>query len=173
MPRGMSRVWGGILTVPAAAAGAILLLMVLGVTLGVAQRAMTGADIPGMVELTEVGLYLSAILAAPWLLRRGGHIRADLLAPSLPPAGARVLEALSNLFGLAVCLVLAVASWGAMEEARAVGSVIRRTISYPEWWLLAPLAPVFVLLAGEFALRLRAALLDPAGPRRDEARSVA
>jgi TRAP-type C4-dicarboxylate transport system permease small subunit len=167
------RAWGWILAVPAVAAGAITLGMVLLVTASVAQRTATGAEIAGAVELTEIGLYLSAVLAAPWLLHRGQHIRADLLGPALPAAAARWLEAASDLLGLLVCLVLAWVSWGAAANAAATGGVVRRTITYPEWWLAAPLPLVFALLAGEFAARLVRVLRDPGAHRRDEARSVA
>jgi TRAP-type C4-dicarboxylate transport system permease small subunit len=160
-------VWRAVLAVPAAVAGAIVLAMVLGVTASVALRAATGSEIRGTTELTEIGLYLSAVLAAQWLLHRGQHIRADLLGPALPPGAARALEAVADLVGLGVCLVLAWQAYGAMEASRATGGVVRRTISYPEWWLAAPLVPAFGLLAVEFALRLAR------GAPRDEARSVA
>jgi TRAP-type C4-dicarboxylate transport system permease small subunit len=172
MPGRAARAYGLLLAVPAALAGAVTLAMVLLVTASVARRAATGAEIPGAVELTEIGLYLSAVLAAPWLLHKGQHIRADLLGPSLPAGAARVLEALSDLLGLLVCLVLAWVSWGATADGMVTGGLVRRTITYPEWWLAAPLAPVFLLLAGEFVFRLLRVFTDPM-PRRDEARSVA
>ena len=162
-----------LLALPAAVAGLLVLGMVLLITASVARRALTGAEIPGTVELSEIGLYLSAALAAPWLLHKGQHIRADLLGPALPPAGARLLEGLSDGLGLAVCAVLAWVSWGTLVASYATGGVVRRTVTYPEWWLAAPLPFVFALLAGEFALRLTRVATDPAAVRRDEARSVA
>lgn len=168
-----SRIWGRVLAVPAILAGAIVLGMMLLISASVARRALIGAEIPGSVELTEIGLYLSAVLAAPWLLHRGQHIRVDLLGPALPPAAAQLLEAASDLLGLAVCLVLAWVSLGAAMQSAAIGSVVRRTITYPEWWLVAPLPGVFLLLAVEFAFRLAHLALDPAAAKRDEARSAA
>lgn len=168
-----ARLYGMLLAVPAALAGALVLGMVLLITASVTRRALTGAEIPGSVELTEIGLFLSAVLAAPWLLHKGQHIRADLLGPALPRAAARLLEAASDLLGLVVCLVLAWVSWGTMQDALATGGVVRRTITYPEWWLSAPVAPVFALLAGEFLFRLLRLAGDPEAARRDEARSVA
>lgn len=168
-----ARLWRGLLAAPALVAGAIVLGMVLLVTASVARRFFTGAEIPGAVELTEIGLYLSAVLAAPWLLHQGQHIRADLLGPALPPGAARVLEAVSDLLGLLVCLVLSWVSWGAASAGFAQGGLVRRTITYPEWWLAAPLPLVFALLAGEFAARLLRVMRDPGAARRDEARSVA
>jgi TRAP-type C4-dicarboxylate transport system permease small subunit len=168
----MSRAWALLLAAPAAIAGAIVLAMVLGITASVAQRALTGAEIRGMTELTEIGLYLSALLAAPWLLARGAHIRADLLGPALPRRAAQALEAVADVIGIAVCLAVAWQAWQAMQASRALGSLVRRTVTYPEWWLTAPLAPVFLLLAIEFARRLAVTLVAP-DARRTEARSVA
>ncbi len=168
----MARAWSALLAAPAAVAGAIVLAMVLGVTASVGLRAITGAEIPGAVELTEIGLYLSAILAAPWLLHQGQHIRADLLGSALPLGAARALEMASDVLGLVVCLILAYAAWGIVAESAALGSVIRRTITYPEWWLSAPLPPAFLLLGGEFAARIARLLRDPSAGTRDEARSV-
>jgi TRAP-type C4-dicarboxylate transport system permease small subunit len=167
------RAWAWLLAVPAVAAGAITLGMVLLVTASVMLRAVTGAEIAGAVELTEIGLYLSAVLAAPWLLHKGQHIRADLLGPALPPRAARLLEAFSDLLGLAVCVVLTWVSYGAAANAAATGGLVRRTITYPEWWLAAPLPFCFALLAGEFVARLLRLARDPGMGRRDEARSVA
>jgi TRAP-type C4-dicarboxylate transport system permease small subunit len=163
----MERGWGMVLAAPAAAAGAIVLAMVLGITASVGLRATTGADIHGIVEWTEIGLYLSAVLAAPWLLFQGRHIRADLLAPALPRPAARVVEAAADLVGLAVCLVLLWQSFDVMRDALALGSMVRRSITFPEWWLSAPLLPCFALLSLEFARRLFATT------RRDDTRSVA
>lgn len=163
----MARGWGMLLAAPAALAGAIVLAMVLAVTASVTLRATTGSDIHGIVEYTEIGLYLSAVLAAPWLLFQGKHIRADLLAPALPRPLARVVEAVADLIGLVVSAVLLWQSWDVMRDAMASGAMIRRTVTFPEWWMSAPLIPCFALLSGEFARRLFAAA------RRDDTRSVA
>ena len=168
-----ARLYGLLLAAPAVVAGALVLGMVLLITASVAQRALTGAEIAGSVELTEIGLYLFAVLAAPWLLHKGQHIRADLLGAALPPAPARLLEAASDLLGLAVCLVLTWVSWNAVMQSVATGGLVRRTFTYPEWWLIAPLPLCFALLAGEFAFRLLRLATDPAAGPRDETRSVA
>jgi TRAP-type C4-dicarboxylate transport system permease small subunit len=163
----MARGWGMLLAAPAAVAGAVVLAMVLAVTASVVLRATSGSDIHGIVEYTEIGLYLSAVLAAPWLLFQGRHIRADLLAPALPRPLARVVEAVADLIGLVVSVVLLWQSWDVMRDAMASGAMIRRTVTFPEWWMSAPLIPCFALLSGEFARRLFASA------RPDDTRSVA
>ncbi|WP_376096891.1 TRAP transporter small permease [Roseomonas sp. CCTCC AB2023176] len=169
----MARAWTTLLAIPAAAAGAITLGMILLVTASVLLRTVTGAEIPGAVELTEIGLYLSAVLAAPWLLNQGQHIRADLLASALPRPAARLLEMACDMLGLVVCAILALYAWRVAAESAALGSLIRRTVTYPEWWLAAPLPAVFGLLALEFAARIARLLANPEAGARDEARSIA
>ena len=43
-------------------------------------------------DLTEAGLYLTTMLAAPWLLRRGQHIRVDIVLRAIPKRAAWVCE---------------------------------------------------------------------------------
>ena len=43
-------------------------------------------------ELSEDILYLMTLLAAPWLLRQGQHIRVDIILRALPPRAAWLLE---------------------------------------------------------------------------------
>ena len=57
--------------------------------------------IPGVIglawsnELSETGLYLVTMLAAPWLLREGRHIRVDIVLRAIPAeayATARIVD---------------------------------------------------------------------------------
>ena len=36
-------------------------------------------------EVTEYALYLITLLTAPWLLRRGQHVRIDMVLVMVPP----------------------------------------------------------------------------------------
>jgi hypothetical protein len=106
-----------LLAVPACVSGAIVLAMVLLVTGSVARRAVTGAEIPGAVELTEIGLYLSAVLAGALAAAQGQHIRADLLGPACTHArraGSRRCRTCSAGGVLALTWV----SWGRRRSRR-------------------------------------------------------
>ena len=43
-------------------------------------------------EISELMLYLITLLAAPWLLREGQHIRVDIVLRALPRAAGLALR---------------------------------------------------------------------------------
>ena len=55
-------------------------------------------------EISELMLYAITMLAAPWLLREGRHIRVDILLRALPKRVAYASEWLSDIIGFACCL---------------------------------------------------------------------
>ena len=106
-------------------------------------------------EVSEMLLYLMTMLAAPWLLRRGQHIRVDILLRALPPKLAWACEWFSDLMGLACC------GWMVWYGARVTvksftdNAMSIKTLVTPEWWSMAPLPLCFALLAFEFVFRMR------------------
>jgi TRAP-type transport system small permease protein len=122
-------------------------------------------------EITEYALYLTTLLTAPWLLRRGQHVRIDMALVLVPPRLAWTLEAVADIIGLAASLTLV--WYGAimtLQSAR-LGSLTIKNLVFPEWWLLAPLPVCFALLALEFVLRFHR-LMGAPRTRRIEATSV-
>jgi hypothetical protein len=47
-----------------------------------------------------------------------------------------------------------------------------KTLVMPEWWIFAPMSPCFLMLAAEFAFRMRALAMAERAPR-DDATSAA
>jgi TRAP-type C4-dicarboxylate transport system permease small subunit len=171
----LDRAWRGLglLLHGVALVGALVLAaMLVGIAADVVLRNAAGSGVRGIVEYTEFGLYLSTVLAAPWLLHRGSHIRADILTTVLPPRAANVVDALGDALGAAVCAAVGWYAFRAMEQSRGLGSMVRRTVTFPEWWLSAPLVPAMALLALVFLLRLARVVARP-GERREDARSIA
>ncbi|MCZ7566383.1 MAG: TRAP transporter small permease [Burkholderiales bacterium] len=109
---------------------------------------------------------LATFLAAPWLLMRNEHVRLDVLLRALPARRARALDLAANLVGLAICLVLVVYGVRAALDSARQGSMVLKSVVFPEWWLFAPVAACFGLLAIEFVRRLagRADAALGAGP---------
>lgn len=147
-----------------AAAGAfIVAAMVVLITVNVVGRALGTGGIRWTDEVSEYGLYAVTLLAAPWLLERGAHIRVDVLLTSLPPRLGWALEVLADLIGTVTSLVVAWVALQATMQAARFGNLTIKTLVFPEWWLLAPLPLAFALIAVVFTRRLVVAL---AGPRR-------
>jgi TRAP-type C4-dicarboxylate transport system permease small subunit len=118
-------------------------------------------------EVTEYMLYFITLLTAPWLLRRGQHIRVDILLRMIPPRFGWYCEWASDAIALFCCAVMAVYGWKATAASFALHSMVIKTLTIPEWWLLAPLPAAFVLLAIEVLFRMRRLQMGERGPRED------
>src|SRR5574342_224626 len=56
-------------------------------------------------EISEAMLYLVTMLTAPWLLRRGQHIRVDIVLRAVPKRIGWAFEWIVDVIGLICCLV--------------------------------------------------------------------
>lgn len=163
--------YGRLLGVFAAAGALLVLAMTVAITADVVLRNLGLGGAGPADELSEYALYLITVLTAPWLLRQGQHVRVDALATALPPALAWRLELAADALGITVSAVLVRTGWTVAAESARLGAVTIKTLSFPEWWLYAPLPIGFAALGIEFALRLRRLALAPNTVRND-ARSV-
>ena len=152
-------------------AALILLAMVAVVTADIVLRNTIGFGFAWSNEVTEYALYLITLLTAPWLLRRGQHVRIDMILVIVPPRIAWTMEAAADVLGLAASLVLIWYGTIMSVQSARLGSITIKNLVFPEWWLLAPLPVCFGLLALEFVLRFRR-LMDAPRTRRHEATSV-
>lgn len=150
---------------------ALLMVMMLVIVADVALRNLAIAGLPrGLAwsnEVSEFLLYLITMCVAPWLLRQGQHIRVDIVLQALPGRLAWSLEWLGDAIGLACCLAIAWYSAQAALASHAAGSVNIKTLVTPEWWSLAPLPAVFVLLSIEMLFRMHRLAHAERGPRSD------
>jgi TRAP-type C4-dicarboxylate transport system permease small subunit len=168
---GLSAAYGKLLDRLAVAAAFILLAMVVLVSADIVLRNLTRTGFPWANEVSEYALYAMTLLTAPWLLRRGQHVRIDLVLTFVSPRIAFVMEALADMLGFAVCLVMMRYGIKMAIDSAALGSITIKNLVFPEWWLLAPLPICFGLIAAEFVFRFDRLLRDEGG-RRIEATSV-
>jgi TRAP-type C4-dicarboxylate transport system permease small subunit len=118
-------------------------------------------------EVTEYALYLITLLTAPWLLRRGQHIRVDIALRIMPKRLAWYCEWLCDLTAFVVCMVIAYAAWKATLSSMAINAMVVKTLALPEWWLYAPLQVTCALLAIEVLFRMGRLYAGERGPRED------
>lgn len=152
-------------------------LMVVACLLLLAMTCMIGADVflrnvgaGGLSvsnELSEDILYLMTVLAAPWLLRQGQHIRVDILLHALPLRAAWALEWIGDIVGLLCSLYFV--WYGALitKASYAAGAINIKTLVTPEWWTLLPLPVAFALVALEFLFRMQRLAAAGIGVRDD------
>ncbi len=167
----LSHAYGRILDGLMLVACLLLLAMTLLIGADVVTRNVGLGGIAWSGEVSEDILYLLTLLAAPWLLRQGQHIRVDIL---LRAAAGK--DRLARSSGSAI-------SWGSPARsissgtagrcsppATSRGAITIKTLVTPEWWLLAPL-PVAFLLFGR-RVRLPHAPPEPGRARPARGRGV-
>jgi TRAP-type C4-dicarboxylate transport system permease small subunit len=167
----LSNLFARLFDVFAAAAALLLLAMVAVVTADILMRNSLGIGFSWANEVTEYALYIITLLTAPWLLRRGQHVRIDMALVILPPRVAWTMEALADIVGLAASLMLIWYGTIMSVQSARLGSLTIKNLVFPEWWLLAPLPVCFALVALEFVFRFQRLLAAPR-TRRVEATSV-
>jgi TRAP-type C4-dicarboxylate transport system permease small subunit len=138
---------------------AVIAALLLGVTAllvtgDVVARNVGLGTLPWILEVSEYVLPLATFLVAPWLLARNEHVRLDVLLTALPSPLARALARAGDLLGLAICAVFVIYGARTIAGSAQQGSLIIKSIVFPEWWLYAPVPVCFGLLAIEFVRRL-------------------
>jgi len=167
----LSNAFGKLLDAFALLAAFILLVMVVMVTADILLRNLTRTGFPWANEISEYALYLTTLLTAPWLLRRGQHVRIDLALTMVPARVAWVMEIAGDIIGFVVCLVMMRYGIKMTIDSAALGSITIKNLVFPEWWLLWPLPLCFALLAAVFVFRFDH-LMRSERSRRDEVTSV-
>ena len=166
-----SALYGRLLEALALVACALLFFMMLAICADVLLRnvalfpRMRGVEWAN--EASEATLYLITMLAAPWLLRRGQHIRVDILLRVIPKRLAWYFEWACDFLALGCCALLMVYGAQSALASKASGSLSIKTLVTPEWWLLAPLPIAFLLLGVEVLFRMRRLYLAERAPRED------
>lgn len=167
----VSRQYGRLLAALALVGCAILMAMM---AIIVADVALRNLAIPGLPqglawsnEISELMLYLLTMCVAPWLLRQGQHIRVDILLQAIPRRLAWQMEWIGDVLGLACCIVISAYGAQAAWSSYSSGAVNIKTLVTPEWWALAPLPLVFVLLSIEMVFRMIRLTHSERGPRHD------
>ena len=167
----LSAAFGRLFDTLAVIAALILFGMVILVTADILLRNLFVGGFVWANEVSEYALYMMTLLTGPWLLRRGQHVRLDLVLGAVPRRIAWLMEAAGDILGFLVCLVMIYFGVLMTAEAWRLGSLTIKNLVFPEWWLLAPMPAIFILLAIEFVFRFHRVLL--VRDRRQEATSVA
>ncbi|WP_435170681.1 TRAP transporter small permease [Falsirhodobacter sp. 1013] len=105
------------------------------------------------LEGSEYLMMVGGFIGAPWVLRRGGHVAIDVVVQMLGAMPRARLARGADAMGLAICLPLTAIAVDALLSARASGSLVFKTLIFPEWWLMIPVALCFAILSVEFLLR--------------------
>jgi TRAP-type C4-dicarboxylate transport system permease small subunit len=172
----LAAAYGRLLSALALLACLLVLAMMIVICLDVLLRNVRLFDglrsVPGANEISEYTLYLVTALIAPWLLRQGQHIRVDIVLRVIPNTAAWLCEWIVDVLALLSCLVMAWYGWKAMTASMGLGSMVLKSVVFPEWWILAPMPLAFVLLAIEVLFRMHRLANGPRAPREDAVSSA-
>lgn len=163
----LSEAFGRVLTFLFAVACILLLLMTFMIGADVLTRNLAIASMSWSNEVSEWMLSWMTLFAAPLLLRRGQHIRIDVLLQVLPARVAWACEWVADILGLSCSLVLAVYGWRVTHEAYVAGGMITKTLETPEWWATTPWLICFALMSIEFLFRMHRLAHAPHQARHD------
>lgn len=139
------------------ACGAVAMAAIVGmgalITADVVMRSTGLGVVRGGVEAVEYLMFLTALFAAPWVLRHNAHIRIDFLFESAPRRVAAILEVAIGALGLAVVGILIFYAARIGLQSAAEGRKIFKTFIFPEWWIYAAAVLALAMLWIEFLRR--------------------
>jgi len=148
------KAWGRLMQACGGLAAVLIGIVVVLVCWDVLGRNLGLTSLPWIVEITEYTLPLATFLAAPWLMYRYEHVRLDLLSTALSARNRARIERVAAALCLAVSLVIVWYSIRVIVDVRGIGSMVIKSLVFPEWWLFVPVPVCFTLLALECARRL-------------------
>jgi len=146
-------VYDGCVTALAVISGSILVSMCTVIVFDVALRNLGMQPPRATVALTEYALLYFTMFAAPYLVRKRGHVVVRLIYERLPITPRYFVEI--GVYGLcaAVAFVITYVSGGLVMESIGLADTEPRSIDLPRWLLFTPLLIGFFFVGCEF-LRL-------------------
>ena len=145
------RIYDTLIMALAAVAGVMVAGVFVAIVVDVCMRT-AGLQPPMFTSaLTEYALLYMTMLAAPWMVRNGGHVFVESFTSMLPHAWFRVVERVVYVVCVAICLVLAWYAAALGYDVLLRDELDYRSIVSPRWVLFASLPVGFGLAAVEFA----------------------
>lgn len=148
--RTLGKAYDKLVLMMAVASAAIIAALVMLICVDVLTRNLSLGTIPWTNEVSEYALYALTLLGAPWVLSIGGHVCMDLLSARASGRLKRPLGVMTALTGAAICVTIAWYGTAATLAAAARGSLVLKTLVFPEWILLAAVPAVTAVMAVGF-----------------------
>lgn len=127
--------------------------MALWITYEVLMRYLFQSPTIWAVDLSEYAMLWAAFFAAPWVLRREGHVRVEVLVERANPARQRALGVFTSVIGALGCAVMAWQGGVTVWDFYVRGTMVAREWQVPQWivYLVIPFGSA--LLTVEFVRR--------------------
>ena len=118
------------------------------------------------ITFVEYILLYFTMFSAPWLVRMKGHVFIDAVTQLLPDGAKFVLAKIVYFLSICSALTFSYISLTLLVDAIQSQNLDVRGVDMPEWLLLAPMPPCFLLVAAEF-FRYLIGIDDMYGSRSD------
>ena len=131
--------------------GLVLILMFL-TTYHVGARYLFHKPPPWTIEVSEYLLATYAFLGAAWVLKKGGHVKVDLVYRFLDPKKQRILSIISNFIAAISCLVIMV--FGSRITGQYLLNDIQtaKVLLFPAFILIIFIPLGFLFLSAQFIM---------------------
>ncbi len=148
--RALARAYDALVLGAAVIAGALVAAVFVAIVVDVTMRTV-GLQPPFWTSAyTEYALLYMTLLAAPWMVRIGGHVFVRSFTGLLAPALRWWVERLVYLTCIVICFVLAYYAAVLGYEVYLRGELDYRSVVIPRWVLFAALPFGFGLSGVEF-----------------------
>lgn len=141
--------WFMFLRALAMLAGAVLMADILLITAEVLFRNLGWRGLGWASDVIEYSLPLATLLVAPWLVAQKGHIKLDLLVERMASGQRNALYRITMWVATMVTSVLVYASVLLALDTYQSGALVMKSLVFPEWWVMAAVPPLFLLIAIE------------------------
>ena len=140
--------------------GALVGLMAAGIGYEVFMRRVLNNPTSWVTDFSEYALLFITFLSAPWLLREGGHVSMTVVTERLSQTKALLLRPVVMLMGAVISAVIfhrtGVATWDLYQE----GTILFRTIKFPEFWIWWVMPFGMLLMTIQFLRMLSGSIRD-------------
>lgn len=160
--RGLLRIVDKIAEASCVAAGFLVGAMMVTLSFEIVSRYFFVRPTTWALDMTEYIIVYATFMAAPWILKNRGHITVTIVIDLFSPTTRLVLEIVTSLLGLAVCVIMCVESAIDVWELFRDGIWVMRPFSVPKFTTRLPipfgtflLAVYFVEIVANAIVKLR------------------
>jgi TRAP-type C4-dicarboxylate transport system permease small subunit len=134
--------------------GLLLLFMMFCICFDVILRYFFSRPFAWSIEITEYILLYVTFLGAPWLLKKEGHVKVDVILNQLGKRAQTALNIITSLLGMMVCFILMYYGAQTTLDHLARRIPVIKSLEVPKFILLAVIPFGSTFLAFQFLRRI-------------------